>query len=139
MSVLILGQDFRPTWDKLTPYINRDSTCDPQKQQKLLQTAQKALYAFLNRVVNGLTLHLNALDDEYGVNMQTKEKPYSEHINTCMKNSLNGIRGSIKAQTVVDINLVSQEVSKLKQEAEKLMQLEVAYEWKFWRVLCCFG
>lgn len=139
MSILILGQNFRPTWDQLVPYINRESVCDPRIQQQLLTTAQKALYVFLCKVVKGLDPHIQALDKEYQINMDTTEKPYSEHINKSIKESLEIIRGFTRFKQVADVKLVSDEMSSLKGKVEQLMRLEAAPEWKIWRKKCfCF-
>jgi hypothetical protein len=83
-GLLIRGKNFDSTWDKISPYVNYAQRVSdyPGQEQKLFQTAQKALYSFICSLCNrgwlkvGLHTKMLAhdLENERGGEVESSQK-----------------------------------------------------------------
>jgi hypothetical protein len=115
----ILTKDFRSTWSKIEPYTTAVKAKNgyDAKYETLLETAQKALYAFVCTLCNGgtfkagLNRHINALDSEvkigYGRSTQHKDEMFKKI--TVALDAIKNYQGDSESSK----KFIEQQVSKL--------------------------
>ncbi len=156
----VMNHDFSATWKKMVPFLNsgkpignhflwwRDETT-----QKLYETAQKAIYAFICKLCNqgafkvGLHTKIRALDDEHEVNGDIAGSPHSQD----MKNEIDGFLSQLQdasygsahhcpncscsafnnTPTQRQMQIVNAQVSSIHKLAQKYMTTGIGPGWLF--------
>lgn len=132
MSYVIFKRDFAPVWAKIEPYLQAE-----QHDPALFATAYKALYVFLCSISKGsVDRQMKAIHLEHEVNRDVDFPSESQKIEESIQQALQAMRSLDQEGKRVDRQFVVEEITKLKEQADILMKIEIGFRWKCC-VLCC--
>jgi hypothetical protein len=127
MSHLVHGHDFTPTWEAIQPYIALQNA--PEQERPLLQSAQKAIFAFLCTLVPGLSWQVKNLNKADQKNPYLKLDTIGE-----FEEKLNEALALMRETQ--DRIIASAQSTLLKTHAEELMKKKADPNVTCWQFLC---
>lgn len=129
MSLLIFDPAFAEAWEKVGPYMKAKEEISLNEREKCLDTAQKAVYLFLCKVVEGdLDLQIQFLDQDYGAKKGSGETPYRNKMERSIRKSLKIIRSYRHVPLSRFISCISIEVRILKWRADSMMKKDISWD-----------
>lgn len=131
-KVIVSGQDFGPTYEKMEPFFIQRLRTD--EDNLFFETAKKAIYLFMCNVVKGLDTQIRALDLEDQKLNERQETPWRNSYDKAIAGALVEIqnkRGDMRF-TVIQIGI-------LQEAADRIMDQEVEskYKCRAWWCPCC--
>lgn len=128
----LFNHPFGPTLLQLQPYIEAS-----QENAPLFNTAYKALYTFLCKIVRGnLDLQLRAIQWEHETDRDVDFPSEANKMEAALKETLNFFRSVHQGGERLDSQLFRERIQPLKDQAQEILKIPVRSRWK-WQARCC--